>query len=129
MKYILIALILMFSTAAYSASWMKIAKRANGSILYIEESTFVNNGSSLQFWLKTVPGNGQGYTEQHVVILCPSMKSAVVSEKQYDDNRKIVKTMDIKEEGDFLDWKHIDPNSIEDLIAEKYCEMRVRRRF
>ena len=121
MKVFIFLTFLIFSTAAYSASWVKLATASDGSVLYIDESTLVQRSRSLQFWLRSVPVDEAGYTEKHIVVICPSRKTAVVSERYYNENSEIVNIVDRKQGTYFIEMNSIIPESIEDLIADKYC--------
>jgi len=76
------------TTTAFSANWVTLAKRVDGTVFSIEKGTLMEKGNSLQFWLKAVPPNplqladGREYvrTESHEVILCPQERSSTVKD-------------------------------------------------
>ena len=128
-KLIIITFVLFFGTAAFSAQWVQLAKRADGAIYSIEKGTLLQRENSLQFWLKTVPpgplqlADGRDYnkTESHVVILCPQDKYSIVKIKYFDKDNNLIETQEILNNNKTLIYKDIFPTTIEDYIAAKFC--------
>lgn len=128
-KLLLVAIISFFSTTAFSAQWIQLAKRADGAIYSIEKGSLLQRGNSLQFWLKTEPPNplqladGRDYykTESHVVILCPQDKYSTVKIKYFDKEEKVIEILEILNNNKKLIYEDISPTTIEDYIAAKFC--------
>ena len=128
-KLLLVAIISLFGTTAFSAQWVQLAKRVDGTIYSIEKGTLLQRGNSLQFWLKADPpgplqlADGREYykTESHVVILCPQDKFSIVKIKYFDNSNNVIETQELLSKNNNLIYKDIFPSSIEDYIAAKFC--------
>ena len=128
-KLTLFLLFACMTTTAFSANWVTLAKRVDGTVFSIEKGTLMEKGNSLQFWLKAVPPNplqladGREYvrTESHEVILCPQDRSSTVKIKYFDKDNYLIETEEILNSNKTLIYKDIFPSSIEDYIAAKFC--------